>query len=199
MPRTAKAKADATQKETKTSARTEKKDRSSSGAKPQGRPTTYNWSAIRREYIRGDDKVTLESLSHKTGYPTHGTLKNRAAAEDWTELRQSFRDQVMTQFQQVDRDLKVEVKTEHLKVAKAMLSIGVRGMAHLDPAKLEPIDVARFLTASTTLTRKTLGMEELNVRFGKLRSEDDLDKLSREELWQLAALLPPEEDNDEEF
>lgn len=177
----------------------EKKGGGGGARSAEGRPPKYDWSAIRREYIRGDDKVTLEALSHKSGYPALGSLKNRAAAEDWSELRQELRDQVMTGLAAADRDMKREVKEQHLKIGKAMISMGVRGLAHLDPKKLDPIDVARFISSGTQLERKTLGMEELTLKFGKIKSPDDLDNFSEAELWQIAGMLPPGEDDDEEF
>lgn len=179
--------------------KSEKKGGGSGARSAEGRPPKYDWSSIRREYLRGDDKVTLEALSHKSGYPALGSLKNRAAAENWSELRQELRDQVMTGLAAADRDMKREVKERHLKIGNAMISMGVRGLSHLDPKQLDPIDVARFISAGTQLERKTLGMEEFTVKFGSIKTPDDLDKLNETQLWQVAALLPPGEDDDEDF
>lgn len=179
--------------------KSEEKGGGSGARSAEGRPPKYDWSAIRREYIRGDDKVTLEALSHKSGYPALGSLKNRAAAESWSELRQEMRDQVMTGLAAADRDMKREVKERHLKISSALISMGVRGLAHLDPKQLDPIDVARFISSGTQLERKTLGMEEFTVKFGSIKSPDDLDKLSEAQLWQIAGMLPPSETDDDEL
>ncbi|UQN05474.1 hypothetical protein [Deinococcus sp. QL22] len=60
--------------------------RSSTG----GRPAAYDWSAIRREYIRGDDTVTLASLAAKAGAPSARQLEHRSAVDVFSPLL-SFR------------------------------------------------------------------------------------------------------------
>ena len=165
---------------------------------PGGRPATYDWNALRREFIRGEDHVTFESLSHRTGAPTYGTIKNRAAREDWTDLRVQFRDSAMTRIRDIDLDLKAEVRGRHAKVGKTLITFGVRALAHLNPEKLEAVDAVRLLKIGTDIERKALGMEEINVRLGRIKTPDDLDKLSDLELWQMAGMLPPEEGDDDD-
>jgi len=162
-----------------------------------GRPPKYDWSAIRREYIRGDETCTLEAISAKTGGPSLDTLKKRSAREDWADLRRQFVHQTGTKFQEIDADLKAEVRGRHAKIGKAVTMLAVRGMAHLKPENMDAIDVARFLKIGTEIERKALGMEEVNVRLGRIKSPDDLDKLSEAELWQVAGVLPPEDDEDD--
>lgn len=171
--------------------------RAKRGANPVGRPPTYDWSALRREFIRGEDDVTFEALSHKTDAPAYGTIKNRAGREDWTGLRQDFRVQVVARTREIDLDLKTEVRGRHAKVGKALITLGVRGLAHQQPETLEPVDVVRLLKVGTDIERKALGMEEVNVRLGRIRNPDDLDRMSEAELWQIAGMLPPEDDDDD--
>lgn len=193
MPRTAKAKADATQKETKTSARTEKKDRSSSGAKPQGRPPAYDWTAIRREYIRGDDRVTLESLSSdaevhqgsETPRPSLSQLKRRSSAEDWLDLRTQFRAQVAARAQALDLETVEQVRMRQATLGKALQTLAVRGMGHVDPKDVGPHEIARLALVGTQIERQARGMEEFTVRIEDLNSPADLKKLTREQLSEL--------------
>lgn len=174
---------------------------SAAGAKkpkprPEGRPPKYDWMQIRREYIRGDDEVTYKSLSHKPGYPAEGSITNRAAREGWTELRAQFRDDVMRAMRQADLDLKTEVRLRQARAGKAMLDVGLRGLVHVDPERLEPIDVARLVKTGADLERKALGMEELNVNMGSIRSPEDLDSLDDTALYKILGALPPEDDDD---
>jgi len=164
----------------------------------RGRRATYDWNALRREFIRGEDNVTFESLSHRTGAPTYGTVKNRAAREDWTDLRVQFRDSAMTRIREIDLDLKAEVRGRHAKVGKALITMGVRAVAHQNPEKLEAVDAVRLLKIGTDIERKALGMEEINVRLGSIKNPEDFEKLSKAELWQIAGMLPPEEGDDDD-
>jgi len=119
-------------------------------------------------------------------------LKKRSAGEDWSDLRRAFRHQTDTKLQEIDADLKAEVRGRHAKIGKAVTMLAVRAMAHQKPEHMDAIDVARFLKIGTEIERKALGMEEVNVRLGRIKSPDDLDKLSEAELWQIAGMLPPE-------
>ncbi len=162
-----------------------------------GRPELFDWSGIRRAYIRGEDDVTFETLSHMTGSPKHGTIKNRAAREDWTSLRRDFRDQVMTKTRELDADLKVEVRRRHQEIGRDFMQLTSSALQYQNPEALEPVDIARFAKIGAELERKALGMEEVNVRLGRIKSPDDLDKLSETDLWQIAGMLPPEDDDDD--
>lgn len=163
-----------------------------------GRPATHDWTQWRRLYMRGDDRVSLESLSIITGAPSLAQLKRRSSAEDWPSLRAELRAQSDTKIRELDANLKTEFRLQQLSLGKAMITLGVRGMAHDDPAKLEPIDKLRYIKTGSDLARKALGMEEINVRLGRIKNADDLDSLSEAELFQIAGVLPEEED-DESF
>lgn len=135
-------------------------------------------------------------LSAKTGYPSLDTLKKRSSAEKWTELRAEFRHQVGTRMREVDLDLKTEVRSTLGSLGDLLVDISVRGASHIKPDKLEPIDIARFAKIGTDLKVKAAGMDEFKVRISGLRSPDDLDKLDERDLWRLAGMLPPEDDDD---
>ena len=159
----------------------------------------YDWSALRREYIRGDDTVTLRSLADRPGAPSERQLERRAAAEDWTDLRLQMRREVDGKLRALDLDLKTEVRIRQAKVGKAFVALAVRGMAHLKPETLDAIDIARFAKVGAELERKALGMEELNVKVGSIRSPEDLDRLDEATLWKIAGMIPPDDDDDADF
>lgn len=154
-----------------------------------GRPPKYDWSAIRREYIRGDEKVTYLSLSVKTGYPSHDVIKARAAREDWTDLRAEFQHKVVTRSQSLDLETVEEVRSRIARTGKAMQMTAVRGMAHLKPDQMTAMEVARLAQVGADLERKARGMEEFTVRVEDLRSPADLKNLSAEQLLELRARL----------
>lgn len=211
--------------------------------KPSGRAAKHDWSAIRREYIRGDDHVTYLALSQREGAPHHATIEKKAMVEGWTELRQDFRREVDTKLRMVDVDLKTEVRKRHAQMGKALTSLGGQGLQALgqrmqeqtescnsllkkaaarmaegaaptDPEvqllmeraasarnqmHLDTMDIVRFVKYGTDLERKALGMEEATINFRNIKDPDDLGKLGRDELWRLAAMLPPDEEDDEGF
>ncbi|MBB6016790.1 hypothetical protein ACFP9V_19390 [Deinococcus radiopugnans] len=178
----------------------QKKKTSSSGAKPQGdRRPKYDWNAIRREYIRGDESVTFTALAARDGYPTKRAIEKRSSAEDWVDLKAEFVRQVDGRLRQLDLDMKTEVRVRQARLGKSFIHLAVRGLSHQKPELLEPVDIARYAKIGAELERKALGMEEVSIKIGRIRSPDDLDKHSEAELWQLAGMLPPDENEDDDF
>lgn len=159
----------------------------------------FDWPALRREFIRGDDLLTLKAMSAKEGYPAYDTLKTRAAAEDWSDLRAEFRHQVDTKLRELDLDMKTEVRSTLGKLGQALISIGMKGAAAIKPETLDPIDVARFVKIGADLKVKAAGMDEVKVRLGRIKSAADLEKLSDDDLWLLAGMVPPGEEEDDDF
>ncbi|MFC4636980.1 hypothetical protein [Deinococcus hohokamensis] len=160
----------------------------SRGAKPQGRPPAYNWTAIRREYIRGDDGVTLDALSAESrgsGYPSLSQVKRRSSAEDWPDLRAQFRAQTAAKVQQLDLETTEEVRIRQAKIGKAMQTAAVRGLAHVKPEELGAFGVARLAMAGAQLERQARGMKEYTVRIEDLRSPADLKRLNKDQLQEL--------------
>ena len=165
---------------------------------PGGRPVKHDWTQWRRLYMRGDDKVSLESLGIITGAPSLAQLKRRSSAENWPSLRAELRAQSDTRIQEIDADLKAEVRGRHAKVGQSLITLGMDGLARQTAGQLEAVDIVRLLKIGTDIERKALGMEELNVRLGRIKTPDDLDKLGEAELWQMAGMLPPEEGDDDD-
>lgn len=175
------------------------KGKGSSTPAPRRGSPQHDWAALRREYIRGDDLLTLKAMSDKEGYPTYDALKARSSREDWAELRAEFRHQVDTKLRELDLDMKTEVRSTLGKLGQALISIGMKGAATIKPETLEPIDVARFIKIGSDLKVKAAGMDEVKVRLGRIKSAADLEKLSDDDLWLLAGMVPPSEEEDDEF
>lgn len=165
--------------------KTTPRKRSSGARSAGGRPPKHDWSTIRREYIRGDDTVTLKTLSDKPGYPTHDALKARSSREDWADLRAEFRHRVDTRTRNLDLETVEEVRLRQAKIGKALQTAAVRGMAHLKPEELGAFGVARLATAGAQLERQARGMEEFTVRVEDLRSPADLKNLTTDQLMEL--------------
>jgi len=79
----------------------------------------------------GDDKASLESLSITTGAPSLAQLKRRSSAENWLALRAELRAQSDTKIQEIDADLKAEVRGRHAKVSQSLITLGMDGLASL--------------------------------------------------------------------
>ncbi|WP_027459273.1 hypothetical protein [Deinococcus murrayi] len=169
-----------------TKPKTTPKSSGSGGARSAGgRPSKHNWSAIRREFIRGDDTVTLKTLSDKPGAPSYDAIKARSAREDWADLRAEFRHRVDTKVRALDLETVEEVRVRQAKLGKAMQTLSVRGMAHLKAEEMSPFEVARLATAGAQLERQARGMEEFTVRLEDLRSPADLKNLTSDQLLEL--------------
>jgi len=154
-----------------------------------GRPLTYDWSNIRREYIRGDDTVTFVHLGTQSGNPTLSAIKKRAGKEKWADLRAEFRNQVGTKLNQIDLETIEDVRKRHVSTALALQTAGADALAKLDLSKLSALDIARLIQLGLEAERKARGMEEFTVRVEDLRSPADLKNLSAEQLLELRARL----------
>ncbi|GAA5513628.1 hypothetical protein Dcar01_02372 [Deinococcus carri] len=165
------------------------KKKSGGGARSAaGRPPAYNWTAIRREYIRGDDTVTLDALSAESrgiGWPSLSQVKRRSSDEDWTDLRAQFRAQAAAAARTLDLETVEEVRVRQAKIGKGMQTLAVRAMAHQNPQEMSPFELARLATAGAQLERQARGMEEFTVRVEDLRSPADLKNLSTDQLMEL--------------
>lgn len=112
---------------------------------PSGRAVKHDWSAIRREYIRGDDDVTYKVLSAREGAPHETTIEKRAASENWAALRLDFRREVDLKIRQVDVDLKTEVRRRHAGIGKGMTEIGERSLKAIGEKLIAQQDSSRKL------------------------------------------------------
>lgn len=70
-------------------------------------------------------------------------------------------------------------------LGKALQTLAVRGMGHVDPKDVGPQEIARLALVGTQIERQARGMEEFTVRIEDLNSPADLKKLSREQLSEL--------------
>ncbi len=158
----------------------------------RGRPPAYDWKAILRMYRRGDDSVTLESLSRESrgsGWPSLAQLKRRSSEQDWPDLRAEFRYQDATRAQQLDLETIEDVRHRHVRSAKILQTIGLKGFAAINARaqELSPFEASRIYQLGIETERKARGMEEFTVRIEDLRSPEDLKKLTTDQLLELRA------------
>ena len=155
--------------------------------KANGTPPKYDWTDIRRQYVRGDDKVTFSHLSTQSGNPTLSAIKKRAGKEKWADLRTEFRNQVGTRVNQMDLETIEDVRLRHVGIALAFQTAGSAALANLDLTDLSAFEVVRLMQLGLEAERKARGMEEFTVRIEDLRSPADLKNLTPEQLLELRA------------
>ncbi len=102
--------------------------------------------------------MSLRELSQRQGAPAYKTLRNRCSAENWGDLRQQFRDNLLAhasalpQVQQITQQAQmlIEVGEATQRHAKAFHLAATKGMAaieRIDPAKLtvrEALDLLKW-------------------------------------------------------
>lgn len=169
----------------KNPAPTNAKGKATSTRKPTGAPVRYDWSDLRRQYVRGDDAVTFKHLGTQTGNPTAGAIKKRAAQEKWSTLRAEFRTQVGTRVNQMDLETIEDVRLRHVGIALAFQTAGSLALSNLDLTGLSASEVVRLMQLGLEAERKARGMEEFTVRIEDLRSPADLKNLTPEQLLEL--------------
>lgn len=159
----------------------------------------YNWETLTKEYVTGNDELTLEAMSKKEGYPSIQSLLNKSAKEHWTEQRKIYRQKesqrkkLHDNLAAIDNDIgqyvkqteavvsqlvdEVETITRHLNVVRLMLVKGVEGIKAIDPKTLKPME-------SLSLTKTALELERLTN--GLATEKIDIENVSDEELEKLA-------------
>ncbi|AFZ67084.1 hypothetical protein [Deinococcus peraridilitoris] len=146
----------------------------------------YDWTEWRRKYYTGNQ--TLEELSVEKGAPGIDSLKRRSSEENWSKLREEFRHQVDTELRAIQKDVAVQVRDRVAKIGQAFQTVAVRGLSHLDPQKLEAVDIARFGKYGVEIELKARGLEESTVVLRaseSLKKPSDLKNLSADELLVL--------------
>ena len=142
----------------------------------------YDWHLIREEYVEGTNDVTLESLAAKDNAPVLGTIKNRSSKEDWPALRRQYRDLVVTKSREKASTLEAEIRTRHIKLARAMQSKAERRLLELSPAELDATELRLYLKDAADIERRAAGIPDAHEHGGIqiVVSEDlaeDLKKL----------------------
>ena len=157
--------------------------------KTAGAPARYDWSDLRRQYVRGDDAVTFMHLCTQPGNPTLSAIKKHAGKEKWADLRAEFRNQVGTRVNQMDLETIEDVRRRHVGIALALQTAGSEALSKLDLDGLSAFEVVRLMQLGLEAERKARGMEEFTVRIEDLRSPADLKALSAEQLLELRGRL----------
>lgn len=153
--------------------------------KKRGRPAQYDWDSIRREYFKGGDEVTYQSLSVGIGKPSYDRIKARAAAENWAGLRADFRHHVESKTREVQLEALSVVKARQCKMARLMQQIAMEAIEQIDPASISINAAIRLMVAGCEIERKALQMREYTVNLNDINSPEDLRKLTLEQLFEL--------------
>ncbi|MGY2892763.1 hypothetical protein ACVWZX_000756 [Deinococcus sp. UYEF24] len=153
--------------------------------KAAGAPPKYDWTEVRRQYVRGDDKVTFSHLGTQSGNPTLSAIKKRAGKEKWADLRTEFRNQLGTKVREMDLETIEDVRLRHVGIALAFQTAGSAALASLDLKDLSAFEVVRLMQLGLEAERKARGMEEFTVKIEDLRSPADLKSLTAEQLLEL--------------
>lgn len=159
--------------------------------KQPGRTASHDWTEIRRQYVRGNDKVTFAHLGTQIGNPTLSAIKKRAGKEKWADLRAEFRNQVGSRMNQMDLETIEDVRLRHVNSARDLQDLAAKGLEALllRANTLSAFEVARLMQLGLEAERKARGMEEFTVRIEDLRSPADLKKLTPEQLLELRGRL----------
>jgi hypothetical protein len=163
------------------------KPKSVPSEKAAGAPPRYDWTEIRRQYVRGDDKVTFSHLGTQSGNPTLSAIKKRAGKEKWADLRTEFRNQVGTKVREMDLETVEQVRMRHVNSARDLQDLAAKGLTALllRAESLSAFEVARLMQLGLEAERKARGMEEFTVKIEDLRSPADLKSLTAEQLLEL--------------
>ena len=165
------------------------KQKTVSSEKAAGAPPKYDWTELRRQYVRGDDTVTFSHLGTQSGNPSLSAIKKRAGAEKWADLRSEFRNQVGTRVNQMDLETIEDVRRRHVGIALALQTAGSEALAELNLRDLSAFEITRLFQLGLEAERKARGMEEFTVRIEDLRSPADLKNLTPEQLLELRGRL----------
>jgi hypothetical protein len=157
----------------------------------------FDFDHWKREFIKGDDDVTLVQIAKKVGAPEIGALKARAKKEDGLGQRQDFRRAVSEAKMATQSMIAAEAQQRQIQVGRAGMALVVRAMsgqtkvtlpggteAMKDNSELiiaqlvkNPNSLAQLAKVFTDIERRALGMD-----MGEL----DMDKLTTEQLERIA-------------
>lgn len=141
---------------------------------------TYNWTAIRDEYVTATDEVSLRDLARKHGCH-QSTIRGRSAREDWPGKRRQHRDRVSTEVQSTAIELEASHRAEMIRIAQRMQLAGMTSLdRHLALLEADPdwtldVDQTRLLLKDATeIVRRALGIPEtVDVREYERLSDDE--------------------------
>lgn len=121
----------------------------------------YDWTALRDRYVMGDE--TLEQIADAPDTPAWQTLRHRSRAEGWPDQREQYRHTVSTKTRERASTQAAEVRARHVRIARAVQAKGIEALRDVDPAKLTPYQLIRFIQAGAEIERRAMNLDELAV------------------------------------
>jgi hypothetical protein len=141
----------------------------------------YDWTGIRDRYVTGDEP--LERIAEDPDMPAWNTLRKRSSAEGWVEQRDQYRHNVSTKTRERASTQAAEVRARHVRIARAVQAKGLEALRDLDPSKLTPYQLIRYIQAGADIERRAMNLDELNVNTNAV----DWNALTVEQLKRIAA------------
>ena len=131
------------------------------------------WQKIKAEYISGN--ISYRELAKKNNI-SFNTLKDRAVAEQWYQLRQQNHNKTTTEIVKKNRDKKVKKAVDIIDVADKLLDkIGEIIGKYDDPDSLKKLTSAIKDLKDIKGYKSAKDLEEQEARIAKLRREAEED------------------------
>ncbi|MFB2832976.1 hypothetical protein [Floridanema evergladense] len=137
----------------------------------------YDWESLRKLYVSGEVNQLVELSRERTGSPInppYTTLRQRAFEEDWTEQKKAYYRTLDTkthtkltepsteQVEQRTQELidASEAIARHLRLAKALQSVGFQGLKAINIESLSARDIVALIQLGADMERKALALYE---------------------------------------
>jgi hypothetical protein len=131
-----------------------------------------SWEQVRLEYLHvnlkagakdGTPPVSLKVLAQRYGL-IYGTLRNKAAEEDWTGqlalMRAAAKEVTTASVVHLTLQTEIEIRTRQVHYGRVAQDIAMERLLQLDPSTLTPKETIELLKLGTDLERKAAGMED---------------------------------------
>lgn len=122
-----------TSKKTTTKKTTKKKS-----TKSKGGPKNVDWYAARKLYLT-DNEVSYDDIAKKFGV-SKTAVGNRAAAEDWTKLRQDLNEKAFDQFTAKLLDDKSQAQTRHLDLWRKVQTVAGSALDDIKQTEMRVVE-----------------------------------------------------------
>jgi transposase-like protein len=140
----------------------------------EGRLSVVEWQKIKAEYISGN--TSYRKLAEKHGI-SFNTLKDRAVAEQWYELRQQNHNKTTTRIVKANQDKDVKKAVDIIDVADKLLAKVEQVMDTMvvDTQSLKQLTSALKDLRDIKGIKSEADMREQEARIEKLRKEAQSD------------------------
>jgi len=150
---------------------------------------SYDWDAIRQEYVTGPNSISTTTLSEKYGMAP-STIRRRCAAEDWVGQRKEYRNKVDEQTADKLASIEAERRVEMLDLGDDMVAVGMitleRLKKHLEsnPEYMQPSKEMRMLLKDgASIIQTALGIQDTTAM-----SSDEFDRRILQQMDELVSL-----------